>query len=234
MNKKTIVFALLLCLNLTFNVFPASTFSKLAICQPQKKDKSRSKATTFRNAEPNLYAPQLYADELSLRMALVDLPGAKTNGSNLEISYHLYFVSEAENKEVMDKLLAQSRPQNGVRTFSGSIDPGQYTKKILIVEGKINKTTLATPQERIVLLDKISFKSKVPDQIRTKFGYLMTFYSIKIFDAKLKLLIYRSGSFMTFPFEDDQTIPKNVISRKILYANFFVTQDGQLFTSQLP
>ena len=77
----------------------------------------------------------------------------------------------------------------------------------------------------------VPFKQRVPDALRTKFGVLMTGYSVKIFDAELKNTAYLSGIFLTDPFEvKDQ---KQAVPRKTLYLNFALNKNGTLDYSQV-
>jgi len=52
--------------------------------------------------------------------------------------------------------------------------------------------------------------------------------------ARLKTSLYRASFFLTEPFADDPDDPDKAVPRTSLYTNFFVTLEGQLFTSQLP
>ena len=57
-----------------------------------------------------------------------------------------------------------------------------------------------TSQQRTITLNGVPFKQKVPDAQRTKFAYLLTAYSVKIFDGQLNTTIYYSGIFLTEPY----------------------------------
>lgn len=179
------------------------------------------KGSTFSRSEPNLYAPGLYADNLRIKVTLINLPGAGDPQSNWEGAYQLYFVSEAEFQKVVKQL-----PPGGY-----SLRPDQFPNKILLAKGTFKKAGLSSLQDRTYIQSDVAFKSRVPDSDRTKAARLITSYSVKIFDAKLKSPIYRSGVFLTHPFDDtggaDKAVPRGTI-----YLNFFVSPEGQLFYSQ--
>lgn len=175
----------------------------------------------FKVREPNLHAPNLYADNLDFIATLVDLPGAKKKKSYWELSYQLFFVPEDKYYEALKRA-----PRGGYNPT-----PEEFSGRVLLAEGYKKKTRLGTLKERTITLNGVPFKQKIPDAQRTKFSYLMTHYSVKIFDAELNTTIYRSGVFLTEPYEqdtEDQAIP-----RKIIYLNFGVNPNGTLNGSQL-
>jgi hypothetical protein len=176
----------------------------------------------FKTREPNLYAPNLYADSLDFVATLVNLPGAQKRQSYWELSYQLYFVPEDKYYEAVRRL-----PRGGSNPA-----PEQFPGRILLAEGHKKKTRLGTLKDRTITLAGVTFKSKVPDAQRTKFAVLMTAYSVKIFDAELNMTVYRSGIFLTEPYEPDAQ--KQANARKKLYLNFGVNPDGSLNRSQLP
>lgn len=177
----------------------------------------------FRTREPNLYAPHLYADKIDFLATLENLPGAHKKQSYWELSYQLYFLPEAKYYEALGRF-----PQGGYNPT-----PEEFHGKILLTTGHQKRIRLSTPQERTILLTGVDFKRKVPDAQRTKFGVLLTVYSVKIFDAELKTTIYDSGIFLTDAFEDDPRDQKQAIPRKTLYVTFNVTPKGTLNDSQL-
>lgn len=194
-----------------------------------------ARATRLRMVEPNLYAPDLYADNLALQVILVDMPGADMPDSYWEAEYKLYFVSEAEYKKVVDNALAEmARQGQSRRVLSWDPQPAQFPEKIMLAEGEIKISKLDSLTARTFLQEKIDFKSKIPDKLRTKFAHLMTSYSVKIFDARLNKTLYRLGTFMTFPFDDDQNGPEKAMPRATIYTNFIVTPEGQIFASRMP
>lgn len=172
--------------------------------------------------EPNLHSPQLYADKIDFMAALVDLPGAGNKQSYWEFSYQLYFVPEDRYYEALQRL-----PKGG-----SNPTPEQFPGKILLAEGHTKKTNLGTLKERTITLTGVAFKQKVPDAQQTKFSYLMTGYSVKIFDAELNATVYRSGIFLTAPYEASPQDQKQTIARKTFYVSFGVNPNGTLNGSQ--
>jgi hypothetical protein len=179
---------------------------------------------TFNVRQPNLYAPHLYADKIELLATLDELPGAQKNSSYFELSYQLYFIPEARYHEALGRF-----PQGGYDPT-----PEEFPGRILLAAGHQKKRRLSTPQERTILLTGVNFKQKVPDVQRTKFGVLMTAYSVKIFDAGLDKTIYDSGIFLTDAYEPSPQDPKQDQPRKTLYLTFRVTPRGTLNYSQRP
>ena len=178
----------------------------------------------FRTREKNLYAPHVYADKIDFLARIEGLPGAQKKQSYWELSYQLYFLSEAEYNEA------------GRRFPQGAYNPTpeEYPGKILLTTGHKKKTRLSTPEERTILLTGIDLKRKVPDAQQTMFGVLLTVWAVKIFDAELKTTIYQSGMFFTDASEIDPKDQKQAIARKTLYLTFNVTSRGTLNYSQRP
>lgn len=203
-----------------FTLLAAGLFMPEPITMAQE---GSAKATVVRRLEPNLYAPGLYADNLKIKVTLVNLPGAGDPQSYWECSYQLYFISEAEF-------------QNAVKQLPpGRYDlrPDQFPNKVLLAKGAFKKEGLSALQDRTYVQSDVAFKSRVPDKDRTKFARLMTSYSVKIFDARLKSPVYRSGVFLTHPFDDTGGAAKTA-PRETIYLNFFVSPEGELFYSQWP
>jgi hypothetical protein len=186
-------------------------------------DRAQRGNTGFRVREPNLYAPQVYADDLEVIATLVDLPGAKKKESYWELSYQLYFVPEEKYYEATARL--PKGPSNPT--------PDQFPGKVLLLEGHKKLKRLDTLKERTIHLPGVAFKERVPDAQRTKFACLMTHYSVKIFDAELETTVYRSGIFITDPYEDHPRDSNQAIARKTIYMNFMVTPEGYLIRSQV-
>jgi len=176
----------------------------------------------FTRREPNLYAPNLYADKIDFVATLTKLPGADNKQSHWELSYQLFFIPEEKYYQAV-----QSFPKGG-----SNPTPEQFPGRILLAEGRRTKSPLTTPQERTFTLTGVPFKQKIPDLQRTKFSYLMTSYSVKIFDAELKTTVYYSGIFLVEPYEDSNN-QNQVAARKTLYASFGVNRDGSLDRSQM-
>lgn len=177
----------------------------------------------FKVREPNLYAPQLYADSLDFKATLVNLPGVKNERSYWEFSYQLYFVPEDKYYEAL------KRAPKG----SSNPTPEEFSGRILLAKGHKKKMHVGTLSQRTIDVNGVPFKQRVPDVKRTKFAYLLTAYSVKIFDAQLNTTVYYSGIFLTEPYQevDEQN---EVIARRTIYLNFGVNADGSLNRSQLP
>jgi hypothetical protein len=197
-----------------------------------KAQGQRSRATTFRRFEPNAYAPDLYADHLKLKLTLINLPGAVEAGSYWEVSYRIFFISEAEVQAVTEETRKRLAPNGG--SFSWNPNPSMFPGKILLAQGNFKRRNLATLTDRTYIQDRILFKSRIPDKQRTKFATLMTSFSVKLYDARLKTTVYESSAWQTNPFDDDAAQPDRAAPRQILYANFFLSPQGQLFKSQWP
>jgi hypothetical protein len=178
--------------------------------------------TNFRIREPNVHAPWLYNDNLTLKITLVNLPGADNAGSYSECSYQVFFIPEDKYYTAVASL--PSGAQNPT--------PDQFPGRLLIAEGTIKKNHLKTIEQR-TYTRAFPFKSKVPDAQQTKFARLMTSYSVKVFDAKLNKTVYRSGIFLTFPF-DDASDQGNAPARQTLYTSFMISDSGDIYRSQRP
>ena len=197
---------------------------------PAPKPRIRSRRTI----EPNALAPELYRDTLSMKFTLVDLPGASDARSSWEGSYKLYFISEAEMRQVEEEVMRRQKEKEPGRTMFGwNPEPSDFPGKILLAEGAISKKSLATPQQRVHVHDRIPFKEKIPAGLRTKAAQLLTVYSVKVYDARLKMPVYGRGLFITFPF-DDQTDPEQTAPRAVVYTSFYVTPKGEIWDSQSP
>lgn len=210
---------------------PSQTPAPAPETQPAPKTMIRSR---HRMIEPNKLAPELYEDKLSMKFTLVDLPGASDPRSTWDASYHLYFVSEEEFQRVSEAVMRRQQGQEpGRKTFGWNPEPADFPGKILLAEGTISKKTVATPQQRIHVHDQIAFRAKIPADLRTKGAHLLTAYSIKVYDARLKVPAYDKGIFLAFPF-DDQTDPEKIAPRRIVYTSFYVSPKGDIWNSQLP
>jgi hypothetical protein len=177
----------------------------------------------FKTREVDVHAPELYADDLDFTATLTRLPGANNKQSYWQLSYQLFFIPEDKYYEALRR--APKGPSNPTAE--------DFPGRILLAEGQKKLTGLSTPKNRMIVLSKVPFREKVPDALRTKFSYLMTAYSVKIFDAELKTTVYQSGIFLTEPFEVDAQDQKQAIARKNIYLTFAVTSEGTLNYSQL-
>lgn len=202
---------------LTIAALQLTLLSGTFLAPPPAAQKARG---GFKVREANLHAPELYADNLDFVATLVKLPGAQKRGTYWELSYQLFFIPEEKYYTAL-----KSFPRG-----ASNPTPEQFPGRILLAEGHKKKTRLGTLKERTITLRGLPFKQKIPDAERTKFALLMTGYSVKIFDAELNTTVYRSGIFLTEPFEmneQDQTS-----ARKTIYLNFGVNPDGTLNRSQ--
>jgi hypothetical protein len=201
-----------------------SSFSPQSLgVSPFGVSKAQRGNTGFTVREPNLYAPHVYADDLEFLATLVDLPGARNKQSYWELSYQLFFVPEDKYYEALAR--APRGPSNPT--------PEEFPGRVLLAQGHKRTRRLASLKERTIHLTGVSFKPRVPDTQRTKFAHLLTHYSVKIFDAELKTTVYRSGIFITDPYEGHPQDPNQAIARKTIYLNFMVTPEGHLNLSQL-
>lgn len=175
-----------------------------------------------RTIKPNLIAPELYSDELSLKITLMNLPGAVTSASRWEVEFQVYFVPELDFRKNTEELKKAGKAR-GLR-------PEYFPTRILLGTGKFNKHRLGTLKERVVVR-QIPFRNKVPHEQQTSFSSLLSFYSVKVFDGKLKKDIYGSSVFIVPPFERDTNNRNSFLPRTELFLNFFVSEDGSLFKS---
>lgn len=184
----------------------------------------KSKRGSFVHIEPNHYSPSLYSESLASKFTLINMPGASQPGSFWELEFEIYFVSESAYQQTMRRLVGAA----------GSANPqaSDFQEKILLRKGKFKVTRLNALDDRTRLIGPITFKAKVPDAQRTQAASLITSYSVKIYDASLKKTIFDAGLWITKPFEGDARQPEIAIPRRTLYANFFVSPEGNLFKSQ--
>jgi hypothetical protein len=178
------------------------------------------RAGGFKVREPNLHSPQLYADSINLIATLENLPGAAKKKSYWEVSYQLFFIPEDKLYEALKRL-----PRGG-----SNPPPEFFTGKILLAEGHQKRSRLDTLKDRMIIFNGVAFKEKVPDAQRTKFANLMTTYSAKIFDAELNKTVYKSGFFLTEPYNENSE--RQAVARKDYYLTFLINPDGSLDYSQ--
>ncbi len=176
-----------------------------------------------RTIRPNQLAPELYADELSLKITLMNLPGAATPASHWEVEYKVYFVAEQDFKSTVRELNKAGKGRE--------LRPEHFQSKILLAEGKFNKQKLDTLKNRAFLRQKIAFRGKVPQAQQTSFSSIMSFYAVKVFDGKLKKDVYGSDVFIVPPFEHDTNDRNSLSPRNELFLNFFVADSGALYRS---
>lgn len=195
-----------------------------ALCSFHSGSSARAQepSTGFKEIEPNVHAPQFYSDHLNLKVTLVNLPGADEPGSSWEASYQVFFIAEADFKKVLS-----GRPPGGWNPT-----PADFPTRLMLGQGTFKRTSLQTLPDRSYLSSNIPLKMKVANKYRTKYAVILTSYSVKIFDARLKSSVYRSGVFVARPFVEEAGGAG--AARKLLYANFFVNPEGRLFYSQRP
>jgi hypothetical protein len=197
------------------SLYPATVVGERSVNQKIRVDR--------RTITPNRPAPELYSDKLSLRVTLMNLPGAEAVSSNWEVEFKVYFVSEQDFESTMKAMNKAGKGRE--------VKPENFQSKILLTEGKFSKQKLPTLKERSFLREGIYFRNKVPHDQQTSFASIMSFYSVKIFDAKLKKSIYGSDVFIVPPFENDDHDRNSLSPRTELFLNFFVAEDGSLYRS---
>lgn len=176
-----------------------------------------------RTITPNRPAPELYADQLSLKITLMNLPGAEALPSSWQVEYKVYFVGEQDFEKTVREMNKAGRGRE--------LRPENFQSRILLAEGKFRKQKLASLKERGFLRQGISFRSKVPHELQTSFSSIMSFYSVKVFDGKLKKDIYGSDVFIVPPFENDASDRNSLSPRTDLFLNFYVAANGALYRS---
>jgi len=176
-----------------------------------------------RTIRANLIAPELYADNLSLKITLMNLPGAATSTSYWEVEFQVFFVPEKDFGKNLDDAKQAGK--------SRELKPEYFPTRILLATGKFNKHNLSTFKERAFVRPGIAFRNKIPADQQTTFSGLMSFYSIKVFDGKLKKDVYGSSVFIVPPFERDTNDSNGLLPRSNLFLNFFVADDGSLYKS---
>jgi hypothetical protein len=174
-----------------------------------------------RTITPNRMAPELYSDQLSLKITLMNLPGAATSTSYWEVEYQVVFVPEQDFKKNLQEIKKAGKGRD--------LRPEYFPTRILLATGKFDKRRLGTLKERAFLRQGIPFRNKIPAEQRTSFSSLMSFFSVKIFDGKLKKDIYGSSVFIVPPFEKDSNPNNSLAPRTELFLNFFVAENGSLY-----
>jgi|SRR5215216_2944735 len=175
-----------------------------------------------RTIRPNLIAPELYPDKLSLKITLMNLPGAVMSASRWEVEFQVFFVPEVDFRKNLEDVKKAGKGRE--------LRPEYFPSRILLATGKFNKHKLGTLKER-AFVHQIAFRDKIPREQQTSFSSLMSFYSVKVFDGKLKKDIYGSSVFIVPPFERDTDNSNSFLARTELFLNFFVSDDGSLYKS---
>jgi hypothetical protein len=211
----------------------------LAVClcslmsiPPLLAQQGRRNQMRIRKSEPNVLAPELYLDNLKLKLTLVDLPGAASPRSYWEGTYQLYFVSEAEHEKALHEAVKRASPKGG-GGVGLNIELSDFPKKTLLAEGSFKKGGLASLKDRTFVLERIAFRAKVPEAERTKEARLLLSCTVKIYDARLNQTIYRTRLwFAQAPLMEDASQPERDVTRTTVYANFYVTKTGDVYESQ--
>lgn len=177
----------------------------------------------MRSITPNQPAPELYSDKISLRITLMNLPGAKEPSSSCEGEFKIYFVAEQDFEKTMRQLQREGKNRD--------LKPEYFPNKILLAEGVFKQPRLATLQERMVVRQGIDFKRKIPREQQTSFSSILNFYSVKVYDAKLKKAVYGSDVFVVPPFDSDSSGGDGFAPLSDLYLNLYVSDDGSLYKS---
>jgi hypothetical protein len=92
----------------------------------------------YRMLEPDRLAPDLCADRLQAKFTLAGLPGANHPESSWEVSYQIYFISEAEFSRVQEQMRQALASKGGA--FGWNPRPAHFLEKILLAEGGVKKT----------------------------------------------------------------------------------------------
>jgi hypothetical protein len=172
---------------------------------------------------PNVSAPELYSDQLSLKITLMNLPGAATSSSYWEVEYQVFFVPEKDFGQNLKDVRSAGK--------SRELRPEYFPTRILLATGKFNKNGLRTLKERAFVRKGISFRNKIPTEQQTSFSSLMSFFSVKVFDGKLQKDIYSSSVFIVPPFDRDTNDVNSLFPRTHLFLNFFVAENGSIYRS---
>ncbi len=196
-------------------VLAIAATSAQAQTQPAKIDR--------RMIVPTGVTPQLYADDLSLKITLMNLPGAKNPASYWQLEYKVYFVAEAEFEKTIRQLQKEGKDRE--------LRPDYFPNKTLLADGKLNQHDLSTLPLRTVLRNGIEFKRKIPREQQTSLSKILSFYSVKIYDGDLKKDIYQSELFIVPPFDTDSDDKTNLQPRSHVYLNFYVSPEGALYRS---
>lgn len=146
------------------------------------------------------------------------MPGANVAGSTWTLWYEVYFLPEGQLREVALK--------KGGR-LGEEIGAGDFPRRIFLGKGSFKRKSLKTLAERTATGGKFAFKSKIPAALQMEGANLLTVYTIKIYDAKLKKTIVNNGVFYGRSFIGDKQ------KREKAYLNFYVDSSGNIFKSQL-
>lgn len=153
----------------------------------------------------------------------MNLPGAAESQSYWEGEFQIYFVAERDFEKIMRQLAKEGKNRD--------LKPDYFPNKILLGKGNFSGKKLTTLPERTILRPGIEFKSKIPTDEQTSFSSILSFYSVKVHDAKLKKDVFGSSVFIVPPFDNEANVQDAPSARTDLYLNFYVSDDGSLFKS---
>lgn len=176
-----------------------------------------------RTIAPNTVTPELYSENLSLKITLMNLPGAKSSASTWQVEYRIYFVPETEFEKTFRQVKKEGK--------SRELHPEYFPNKTLLAEGKLNKRDLSTLPLRTMVRERIEFKRKIATEQQTSFSNILSFYSVKIYDGELKKDIYQSDVFIVPPFDTDAEDKSSLRPRSHVYLNFYVSPEGAIYRS---
>jgi hypothetical protein len=189
----------------------------------RSQDQSPQVKIDRRTIAPNRVTPELYSEKLSLKITLMNLPGAKNSASSLQVEYRIYFVAEAEFEKTFQQLKKEGKHKDLI--------PAYFPNKTLLAEGKVEKRDLSALASRTFIRDGIEFKRKIPNEQQTSFSNIISFYSVKIYDGELKKDVYQSNTFIVPPFDTDSDDRNSLQARSHVYLSFYVSPEGALYRS---
>lgn len=202
LSKKLFVCSIFVCVLGLTNVFGQAT-----------------KVDSFIIVTPNRYAPEFYGEDLSVKATLVDLPGADMAGSTWTLSYEVYFLPEGVVKELALKRGGRLGAETSVSDFP---------QRIFLGKGDFTKKNLKTLADRTVISENFKFRSKIPVSMQMETAKLITAYTMKIYDAKLKKTLVKTRNFYGRVF-----IGNKEKKREKIYLTFNVTPSGDVYDSPL-
>ena len=115
--------------------------------QPQERKTGRLVAVT-----PNRLAPELYSEKLTLRITLMNLPGANEPRSQWQGEYKVYFVAEREFEKIMRQLKREGRDRE--------LTPELFPQKVLLAQGSFAKNGLKTLSARTFIVKGKTLKGR--------------------------------------------------------------------------
>ncbi|MCI0562916.1 MAG: hypothetical protein MN733_30920 [Nitrososphaera sp.] len=176
-----------------------------------------------RTITPDLRATELYSDRLSLKVTLINLPGADHINSYWHAEFKVYFVPEREFQDSVKQLARNGKDRQ--------LRPEYFPNRIPLTGGKFDKKELGTLDKRTFVSREIEFRRKIPVEHQTSFSSILVFYSIKIYDDKLRKHIYKSDVVVYPPFDTDSNKNDKLSPRSGIYLSFYVAEGGSIYWS---